>query len=257
MPQGDTLTLLGLGFAVFFGALRVSSANRVLWILIPLGYVIIAVGSGKAIYDLWASHPLFKLLIGSSSVTLGVITWFLAVETYRSANVQDYIVLWERNGGNWDNSEKKTDTRLRLSEISDQASVKHIELRLPQQECPAKFTPIIETKYDSLQQGTDVSLFIHGQGLTFDDTKLNEWRPVLSDTSNGQKYSGVVDQPIYYGKTKKGPDGIIQVHFPVGDYQVDYTIQGESRKGCSFSKEGHFLVHIYDKEKSSKDTPIA
>jgi hypothetical protein len=94
-------------------------------------------------------------------------------------------------------------------------------LSLAQQDCPAKFTPIIQTLYDSLQQGTDVSLFIHGQGLTFDGTKLDEWRPVLNDVSNGQKYVGVVDQPIYYGKTKKGPDGIIQVHFPSGDYKVD------------------------------------
>jgi len=253
MPQGDTLTLLGLGFAVFFGALRVSSVNRILWILIPLGYVIIAAGCAKVIYDLWESHPIFKLLSGGSLVVLGVIAGVLAVEAYRSANVADYIFLWERNGGNWDNSAKKTDTRLRLSEKSDQGNVRHVVLNLAQQDCPAKFTPVIETLYDSLQQGTDVSLFIHGQGLTFDGTKLDEWRPVLNDVSNGQKYVGVVDQPIYYGKTKKGPDGIIQVNFPVGDYRVEYTIQGESKKGCAFSKEGYFSVHIYDKETTPKE----
>ncbi|TKB87441.1 MAG: hypothetical protein E8D44_02480 [Nitrospira sp.] len=254
MPQGDTLTLLGLGFAVFFGALRVSSANRALWILIPLGYAIIATGCGKTIYDLWESLPIFKLLIGGSLVVLGVITWFLTVEAYRSANVQDYIVLWERNGGNWDNSDKKIDSRLRLSELNDKGIVRHVVLKLSQQDCPAQFTPVIETQFDSLQQGVEIFLFIQGAGLTFDDTELNkEWRPVLNDTRNGQKYWGVVDQPIHYGKSKKGPDGIIKVLFPVGDYRVDYNIQGESKKGCVFSKKGHFFVHIYDGEIPSKE----
>ena len=253
MMQSDTLTLLGLGIAVLFGALQVSPRNRFLWLFILGGWIIVALGCGKLLWDLWQSHPLLKLLIGASVVSLGVIAATLAMEAYRSTNIGDYIFLWERNAQNWDNSSGKSDTRVRLSEAIRDGIAVPVVLRLPQQKCPAKFTPVVETQYDSLELGTELFIFIQGKGLVFDDNKLKEWRPVLTDTTNGQKYWGVVDQPIHYGKSKKGPDGIIQVHFPVGKYRVDYTIQGESRKGCSFSKEGYFFVEIYDGGKPSSD----
>jgi hypothetical protein len=256
VPQGDTLTLLGLGFATFFGALRVSPANRFLWILIPLGYVIVAAGCGKAIYDLWESHPVLKLLIGGSAVVLGVIASFLTVEAYRSANVKDYIVLWERNGENWDNGDGKRDVRLCLAGSVIDGQIRPYVLRLAKQQCPARFTPVIQSKYDSLEKGVGMWLTILGEGLSFDNTERGEWRPVLNDASHGQQYWGIVDQTVFHGKSKLGPDGIIKVEFPVGDHKVNYKIEGESRKGCSFSVEGYFLVHIYDKETPLKLSAI-
>jgi len=66
---------------------------------------------------------------------------------------------------------------------------------------------------------------------------------VLSDTTHCGKFVGETDCPILAGKRKVRPDGIIKVHFPpFGVYKVDYEIEGESRKGCGFTKEGHFII---------------
>jgi len=246
MPQGDTLTLLGLGFATFFGALRVSPSNRFLWVLIPFGYIIVAAGCGKAIYDLWESSPILKLLVGVGGVALGIIATFLTLEAYRSANVKDYIVLWERNGENWDNGDGKRDVRVRLTGSIIDGTFTPCVLRLAKQQCPARFTPIIESKYDSLEKGVSMWLTILGTGLRFDNTEKGEWRPALNDTTHGQQYWGVLNQTVFHGKNKIGPNGIIKVDFPTGDYKVSYKIDGESRKGCSFSAEGYFMVHIYN-----------
>jgi hypothetical protein len=247
MPQGDTLTILSLGFAVFFGSLRLHASNRFTWILVIVGGVIIVGGCGKVIYDLWESHPFFKLLIAASGIPFGIMAWFLSCETYRSAYVKDYIRLWERNGKNWDNAEGKEIPLCLMGSIQCENYVPYV-LRLSREQGPAKFTPIIQSLYDSLEKDVQIWITFNGDGLKFDDSQINqkkEWRPVNIDTTNGQRYWGTIDSPIYYGESKIGPDGVLQVSFPSGKHKVHYKIEGESRKGCAFSVSGYFEVEIY------------
>lgn len=185
MLQDDTLALLGLGFAVFFGALQISPRNRFLHIFIIGGEIFIAIACGKLIWDMWESHPLLKLLIGAGAISLGVIAGVLAMEAYRSSNLYDYIFLWERNAENWDNSSGRRDVRLRLTGKEQDGAFKPVQLQLAKQKCPAKFTPVVQSQYDSLEKGVSMWITILGKGLKFDDTLRGEWRPVLNDTSTG------------------------------------------------------------------------
>jgi hypothetical protein len=187
-----------------------------------------------------------KLVIGAGIVLLGLIAGDLAWGAHRSSNLQDYIHLWERNGVNWDNGAGRPDIRLPLTETVIDNAAKPVVLSRAYQSDPARFTPTVQSEHDSLEEGVDVWITINGKGLRFDETTRGEWRPVLNDTTHGQQYWGVINKAIHHGKSKVGPDGIIKVHFPVGDYRVDYKIEGESKKGCSFSKGGHFIVRIYD-----------
>jgi hypothetical protein len=248
MPQADTLTILAIGFSMFLGALQMSPHHRFIPILIVVGWLIVAIGCVKLVWD---SQPLIWLVIGTGVGMLGLMAGFQAIESYRSSNLKDYIFLWERNAVNWDNASGQPNARLCLTEKVIDETISPVTLNLAQQKCPARFTPIVQSQYDSLQEGTDIWITIHGNGLRFDDTELGEWRPVLSDTTHAQQYWGVIDRAIHYGKSKIGPDGVIKIHFPVGNYRVDYKIEGESKKGCSFSREGHFIVRIYDATRSN------
>lgn len=247
MPNPDTLTLLGLGFTIFFGSLRLHPSNKSAWLLIVLGGIVIATGCVKALFELGESHPVIKLLIAGSATSLGIMAYFLAWESYLSAHIKDYIVLWERNGKNWDNSDGKEMPLCLKRTIQNGEDVPYV-LRLSKDNGPAKFTPVIQSLYDSLEKDAQISITFEGSGLRFDDTQIKikeEWRPVDSDATNGQRYWGIIDTPIYYGESKVGPDGVLQVYFPPGTHKVSYKLDGESKKGCAFSSSGHFLVEIY------------
>lgn len=251
MPQGETFWLIGLGIAVLFGALRLSPHHRFLWLFVLAGWTIILLALGNLFWNFRDSHPAIKLLLGSQQAGLLPIAWISVRDAYRSTHLEDSIFLWERNAVNWDNGNGEPDSRVRLTGKEEDGRIKLVTLSLAKQKCPARFTPVVQSQYESLEKGVGMWITFGGKELKFDDTLRGEWRPVLNSTLNGQQYWGIVDQPIYHGKSKLGPDGIIQVDFPVGEHRINYKIEGESRKGCPFSTEGSFLVHIYGKENPS------
>lgn len=247
MPQADTaetIAILAIGFSVFLGALQLKPHYRFLPILTLGGYAVVVWGVGKLLLK---SEPVTLTFGAVGVVGLGVIAGVFALETYRSSNVQDYIHVWERNFENWDGG-KPNDVCDLTERLIDDKAVPAI-MRLSIAKGPAKFTPVFQSQYDSIAEGAQAWLTIWGQGLQFQNDQLGEWRPVLSDTTHCGKFLGEIDCQIHAGKSKFGPDGIIKVRFPtVGDYKVDYKIEGESSKGCEFTKEGHFIVQIYREE---------
>jgi len=247
MPQADTLALIAIGFTVFLGALQMKPHYRFIPVLLGGGWVVIVWGVVKLV---WNSDALTWLIAGIAVAGLTAIAIVSVVETNRSANVQSYIRIWERNFENWDSG--RPNSRADLTETHEGEMITPVVIRLPIQKCPAKFTPVFQTLYDTIEEGACAWLTINGNGLQFENNQLGEWRPVLSDTSHVGQFVGYIDNPIFPGKSKVGPDGVIKVHFPVGDYRVGYKIEGESRKGCAFSKEGYFVVQIYDQALSSK-----
>lgn len=241
MAQADTLTIFAIGISVFLGALQLKPHYRFVPILVLGGWCIIAWSAIKIVLN---SDPPTWFIVSTGVVGLGVIAGVFACKTYRSSNVQDYIHIWERNYENWDGG--KPNDRYDLTQQVIGEEITPVRLSLPIQKGPAKFTPVVQSLYDSIEEDACIWITVWGAGLKFENNELGEWRPVLTDTTRCGQYVGHIDRPIYPGKSKAGPDGIIKVHFQVADYRVDYKIEGMSKKGCAFTKEGHFIVHIYD-----------
>lgn len=246
MAQNDTLTLIGIGVAILFGALQMRACNCHIPALLFIGWVIIALGAYKFLKTADCS---MQLIIALGTFSLLFVTYNLAIEAYHSSHVSEYITLYERNGENWDNGFGKPNESLELKEDG-------LPLRLAYGKQPAKFTPVVRSEHDSLDQNTVVWITVKGTSLQFHDdpSDLKEWRASWNSKENGNQYVGLVDTPIHHGKTKMGPDGIIKVSFPVGDHVIEYKIEGESRKGCSFSKMGKFTVQIYEDPKPNQSS---
>lgn len=238
MPQTEILTILAIGVSFFLGALQMNPCNRSIPLLIITGWLVI---SGTLITLVWTSQPLTKWIVFLAVIIYFYVAIDLAIESWRSAHIEKYISLYERNGEHWDNG--RPNESLCLTSVNEDEPV---ILTRASQSTPARFTPVVRSLYDSLAVNTRIWLTIHGTGLQFDDDQLMEWRPVLNAPIHRLQFVGEVLVPIHHGKRKTGPDGIIKVHFPKGEYRVEYGIEGESRKGCSFEKEGHFIVRIYD-----------
>jgi hypothetical protein len=240
MNDTETLAVIGLGIAVFYGAFQMRPHYRFLALLIWTGSIIIA---GTSVNAVWLSgtvhHPLIDFLTLTGILILAIITWFAARDTHRSAHVQDYIRIWERNYENWDGG--KPNDRFDLTEGQTPKTIS-----LPVQKNPARFTPVFQSPYDSIEENAFMTLLFIGKGLKFDNDDLREWRPISNSTDVGCMFGGHVDKPLHAGKTKVGPDGVLKVHFPVGTHRVNYKIEGCSKKGCDFMREGHFLLRIYD-----------
>jgi hypothetical protein len=167
--------------------------------------------------------------------------------------VQDYIRIWERNFYHWDDGTPTATCNLTSNVVNGERVP--IVIRLPIQKNPANFTPVIQSLHDSIETGARIFITIWGEGLIFENDQLEDWRPVRTTETFG-RFVGTIDESIYPGITKVGPDGIIKAHFPsCRDYTVEYKVEGSSKKGCSFTLEGSFVVRIYDNKDAAK-TPF-
>lgn len=201
------------------------------------GWACIAWGTTKLF---WSSDALTWFIVAIVIVGFTVIALRFALEAHRSAYVQNYLQIWERNFENWDGG--KPEERFNLTENED-GSLKVMSLAVKNQ--PARFTPTYCSPYDSVEAGSHMVITIPGNNLIFAHDQLGEWRPIRATTDTCGQYIGEITNSIHRGKSKWGPDGVIKVSFPTGTYKIQYKIEGQTKKGFEFSREGAFEIRIY------------